>query len=90
MMQIVATERFRKSQKVLPKAQKEKLKKQFEFFMKDMWHPSLHTEKLEPRYKNIWSFRIDQKYRVLFTFVPRDNELWLLNVGPHDIYKKGQ
>jgi len=45
-------------------------------------------EKLEPKYKNIWSFRVDQKYRVLFTFVPRENELWLLDIGPHDIYRK--
>lgn len=29
-------------------------------------HPSLHVELLEPRWRGVYSFRIDQKYRALF------------------------
>ena len=29
-------------------------------------HPSLNTELLEPKWRGIYSFRIDRKYRALF------------------------
>lgn len=87
-MNIKKTNRFQKGYKALPEAQKKKAEKQLIVFIENMFYPSLHTEKLAPAYKNIWSFRIDKKYRVIFTFVPNRNEIWLLNIGPHDIYKK--
>lgn len=40
-----------------------KAKKLFE---NDLRHPSLHTELLEPRWRGIYSFRLDKKYRALF------------------------
>ncbi len=40
-------------------------------FEKDIRHPSLHTELLEPRWRGIYSFRIDRKYRALF-FITQD------------------
>lgn len=86
-MTIVETQRFRKSYEKLPKNIKEKAKKQFKFFLEDMFYPSLHTEKLAPHNKNIWSFRIDRNYRVIFTFMPRRDECWIIDIGPHDIYK---
>lgn len=36
------------------------------FFERNMRHPSLHTELLEPRWRGIYSFRIDKQYRALF------------------------
>ena len=41
----------------------EKAKKLFETNLR---HPSLHTELLEPRWRGIYSFRLDKKYRTLF------------------------
>lgn len=41
----------------------EKAKRNFET---DLRHPSLHTELLEPRWRGIYSFRLDKKYRALF------------------------
>jgi len=35
-------------------------------FEANIHHPSLHTELLEPRWRGIYSFRIDRKYRALF------------------------
>lgn len=43
-----------------------KWKKAQRFFETDVRHSSLHTELLEPRWRGIYSFRIDQKYRALF------------------------
>ena len=35
-------------------------------FESNIRHPSLNTELLEPRWRGIYSFRIDQKFRALF------------------------
>ena len=44
-----------------------KWEKKRHLFEKDIRHPSLHTELLEPRWRGIYSFRLDKKYRVLFS-----------------------
>jgi len=85
-MIITETERFRKSLNSLDKNIRKKAKKQFLLFLENIFHPSLHTEKLEPKCRNIWSFRIDKHYRVIFT--TQNNEtILLLDIGSHDIYK---
>jgi len=35
-------------------------------FERDIRYPSLHVELLEPRWRGIYSLRIDKKYRALF------------------------
>ncbi len=35
-------------------------------FEKDINYPSLKVELLEPKWRGIYSFRLDKKYRVLF------------------------
>lgn len=37
-----------------------------ELFESNIRHPSLHTELLEPRWRGIYSFRLDKQYRALF------------------------
>lgn len=86
-MRILETDRFRKSLNQLDPSIRKKVKKQFTLFLHNLFHPSLHTEKLEPKDKNIWSFRIDRSCRVIFTFTEKETIL-LLDIGPHDIYKK--
>lgn len=86
-MKITETERFRKSFQAINPAIKKKTQKQFSFFLQNLFHPSLHTEKLEPKHNNIWSFRIDSNYRVFFTFTTGE-EIILLDIGTHDIYRK--
>lgn len=86
-MKITETERFRKSLNALQSNIRKKVKKQFKLFIQDLFHPSLRTEKLEPKNRNLWSFRIDKNYRVIFTFTDKET-LLLLDIGPHDIYKR--
>jgi mRNA-degrading endonuclease RelE of RelBE toxin-antitoxin system len=86
-MEIIVTEAFEKYYQKLPSNIQQKADKQTEFFKKDIFYPSLHTEKLEPRNKEVWSFRVDKKYRIFFRFNNRDS-IRLLVIGPHDwIYK---
>lgn len=87
MLEIIATEEFQKRYQDLPKQIQKKAEKQENLFRQNPFYPSLHTEKLEPRSKEVWSFRIDKKYRIFFRFID-SNKVLLLTAGPHDwIYK---
>lgn len=87
MLEILVAEEFQKRYKDLPKQIQRKAEKQERIFCQNPFYPSLHTEKLEPRNKEVWSFRIDKKYRIFFRFV-NSNKVLFLTVGPHDwIYK---
>ncbi|HBC72297.1 hypothetical protein A2379_03385 [Candidatus Amesbacteria bacterium RIFOXYB1_FULL_47_13] len=45
-----------------------KFTKQLDLFIANSAHPSLQTERLEPKEFKIYSFRLDRKYRVIFIF----------------------
>lgn len=45
-----------------------KYEKQVKLFSENPYHPSLHTEILEPKHRKLYSLRIDRKYRVIFSF----------------------
>ena len=55
-----------------------------ELFENNIRHPSLHTELLEPRWRGIYSFRLDKQYRVLF-FI-QENQAEVFSITRH--YKK--
>lgn len=73
-------------EKYLKKHQlKKKWEKIFKFLQNNPSHPSLNLELLEPRWRGIYSFRLDQKYRALFFFVSK-NEIEVFQITKH--YKK--
>ena len=86
-MEIFTTEDFDRDYLLLPKEIKEKAKKQEKMFKNDPFYPSLHTEKLSPKGREVWSFRVDIKYRVFFKFLKKGKVVFIA-IGPHDwIYK---
>jgi mRNA-degrading endonuclease RelE of RelBE toxin-antitoxin system len=86
-MDVVVTEEFRKRYLKLPAAIQKKAEKQEAIFRKNPFYPSLHTEKLEPKSKEIWSIRVDRSYRITLRFID-GNTVLFLTIGPHDwIYK---
>lgn len=82
-MEIVVTDEFRRRYRLLPKDIQKKAEKQERLFRQNTFHPSLHTEKLEPRDREVWSFRIDRQYRVLFRFLG-NHKVIFMTVGPHN------
>lgn len=54
-------------------------------FLEDHRHPSLHFELLEPKWRGIYSFRIDKKYRALF-FLNKNGMAEIFAITNH--YKK--
>lgn len=87
MIILLATEEFERRFRSLPNEIQQKATKQQGLFSINPFHPSLNTEKLEPKEKARWTFRIDRRYRIAFRFLDGKTAL-LLTVGPHDwIYK---
>ncbi len=63
-----------------------KAQKQEAVFRANMFYPSLNTEKLSPKQLNIWSFRVDRAYRIIFHF--SGDVVTFLYIGHHkDIYR---
>lgn len=60
----------------------EKAKSLFEANIK---YPSLNVELLEPRWRGIYSFRLDKKYRALF-FMTNDGKAEVFQITKH--YRK--
>lgn len=58
-----------------------KIKRQLAIFERDYRQPSLHTEILEPRWRKIYSFRIDRKYRAIFVITGGVVEI--IDKNPH-------
>ena len=70
-------------QKILQKYDIEnKFIKQKRLFESDSFYPSLHTEKLQPTHLNIYSFRIDKKYRAIF-IVTKNRDEEIIDINSH-------
>ncbi|MBF8280373.1 MAG: uncharacterized protein HW383_146 [Candidatus Magasanikbacteria bacterium] len=86
--EILYTDSFRERYQRLPLIIQCKAEKQERIFLLNPFYPSLHTEKLEPKHLGIWSFRIDDQYRVAFKFLDVDRVIFL-TVGTHDwVYRR--
>ncbi|MBI2121843.1 MAG: type II toxin-antitoxin system RelE/ParE family toxin [Candidatus Sungbacteria bacterium] len=58
-----------------------KFDKQLMLFSVNPLHPSLHTEKLEPKHVGLYSFRIDKKYRAIFRI--RKGQAEIVHITKH-------
>lgn len=83
MIEIRATREFEERYRELPAQIQRRAEKQTRLFRENLFHPSLHTEKLQPKARELWSFRVDRKYRIIFRFLDGTTVLFL-TVGPND------
>ena len=87
MWKIVVTDEFKRRYSLLLTQLKRKAEKQERLFCSNPFYPSLHTEKLEPKGKQIWTIRVDSNFRITFKFVDKDTVAFM-TVGPYDwIYR---
>lgn len=82
MVVILYTEEFTERYEELLLAIKKKAERREKLFRENPYNPLLHTEKLHPKDREVWSFRIDENYRILFRFKD-SNTVYFLTVGPH-------
>jgi len=86
-MNIVFSDKFIKSTKVLTPKLQVKLDKLIGLLAKDTYFPLLHTKELTGGMTGFWSFRITREWRVLFQFLSTDT-IQILRVGHRkDIYR---
>ena len=87
MFKIFVTDTFKQLYQRIPKVIQNKADEKTEIFVKNPFHPSLRTKKLEPRHQEVWSFWVDKDYRIKFRFV-RVQEVHFLFIGNRkDIYR---
>ncbi|GIW67080.1 MAG: hypothetical protein KatS3mg095_0978 [Candidatus Parcubacteria bacterium] len=86
MIEIIYTKKFEKYFDLLPNSIKKKALKKIKLFEQQPFSPILRTEKLRS-FENIWSFRIDKKYRVIFSFIGSRKAIFYLIGHHHWIYK---
>ena len=85
-MKISYTRKFVSLYDDLPSPVKLKAEKQERIFKENIFYPSLNTEKLMPKKNNLWSFRVDGTYRIVFHF--EGDKVTFLYIGHHkDIYR---
>lgn len=82
MLVVFVTVEFRDRYRELPSVIQKKFLKQLRLFRNNPYHPSLHTEKLQPKDRQCWSFRVDKSYRAIFKFTGQQQAI-LLTVGSH-------
>lgn len=81
------TPQFEKDFINLPNKLRVKAVKKIRLFEENCFNSALDTHKLKGIIKNFWSFSVDNRYRVVFRFLPA-KEVIYYRVGLHEIYKE--
>lgn len=82
MFEIATTATFDRLFQELPKPIQRKAVTKTDLFQRNPFYPSLRTEKLHPKHHEVWSFRVDRAYRIIFKFVG-PNHAELRYIGHH-------
>ena len=84
--EIITTKTFDRLFKKLDRKIQEKAVKKSDFFKNNPFNKTLRIEKLHTKKIEVWSFRVDIYYRIIFRFSNKD-EVEFLFIGHHnDIY----
>jgi plasmid maintenance system killer protein len=86
MIEISTTATFDRLFAKLPKPIQRKATRKTDLFKRNSFHPSLHTEKLHPKQHEVWSFRVDRAYRIIFKFLDADHAEFRYIGHHHSIY----
>ncbi len=86
-MEIIYSNDFIKTARLVPKPIKKKLAILLEVLKRNPFYPKLHTKPLVGKLKGFYSFRITRDWRVIFKFInPR--VIFLIDIAHRkDIYK---
>ena len=69
----------------LPKALQEEVLEKVESFKNTSNHQALKVHKLHGKFADCYSFSVNYKYRIVFSYVTK-NEVSTLAIGDHNIY----
>lgn len=86
MLALIYAPRFVRHFKRLPKELQEEVIAKIELFKELQNHKLLKVHKLHGKLKKFYGFSVDFHNRIVLDYVSK-NEVVLLTVGDHDIYK---
>lgn len=84
---IIYTYEFKRLYQDLPLKIQKKAEQKEKFLRTNPFHPSLNTEKINPKSKEGWSFRIDLNYRIIFRFADNKKIIFLAAGHKNWIYR---
>lgn len=84
-MKIFYSPRFLRRLKKLEETLKIEAKEKIKLFGEDPSHSFLKTHKLKGQ-DNRWSFSVNYKYRIVFTYLSKE-EVYFLTIGNHEVYE---
>lgn len=84
-MKIRYSPHFVRQYKKLPEKVKLSAEQREAMFRKDWQNPLLATHKLKGKFAGLWSFSIDNRYRIIFEFIGED-EVHFHEAGDHRVY----
>lgn len=86
MVEISTTATFDRLFQKLPHQIQRKAAMKTDRFKSNQFHSSLRTAKLHPKHHQVWSFLVDQAYRIVFKFLgPNQTEFRYIG-HHHSIY----
>ena len=86
-MKIVFYPLFQRSYKRLDRRLQLLADERIAIFGANPFDPRLHTHQLHGKLKNVWSFSIDARHRVLFVFLDDEREIVaFVDIGTHRLY----
>jgi mRNA-degrading endonuclease YafQ of YafQ-DinJ toxin-antitoxin module len=86
-MKIVFYPLFQRSYKRLDRKIQFAVDEKIAIFARDQFDPRLHTHQLHGKLKNIWSFSVDARRRILFVFIDTSRkEVAFIDIGTHRLY----
>jgi Txe/YoeB family toxin of Txe-Axe toxin-antitoxin module len=85
-MRSVRTQQFRKRYAALPSEIQRKADEAYRLFQQDPSHSSLHFKKLDDGNPELWSVRIDHRYRALG--LRQDDRIAWVWIGAHREYEE--
>ena len=86
MTQVLFKPTFVRSYKKLSVELREEVKEKIEMFKIDTSSPSLKVHKFKGKMKDFYSFSVNYRYRIVFSYKSK-NLVTFLNIGDHDVYK---
>ena len=88
MIAIRYSEEFLREVGKLPALLQEEVEEKVELFKDRANHQRLRGHKLKGALADCWSFSVNYRFRILFTYIGRSkNNVYLITIGDHDIYK---
>jgi len=85
-MKVLYSPCFVRKYKKLPNKIKNLIENNEKIFLENPFDKRLNTHKLTGKFKDLWSFSVDYKYRIVFEFIDK-NTIHFHSVGNHQVYQ---